>query len=80
MERNVAVAACERVDIAGDVAVAIPTGSACWVVRLLMLYLSDRPTSDCFRGLVGDAVDTIAFPAGRRGQSGQGVDSRRWHM
>ncbi len=52
MERSVAAAADERVDIAGDVAVAVPTGSACWVVRLLLLYLSDRPTSDCFQEVV----------------------------
>ncbi len=49
MERSVAAAAGEGVDIAGDVAVAVPTGSACWMVRLLLLYQSDRPTSDCFR-------------------------------
>ncbi len=47
MERSVAATVGEGVDIAGDVAVAVPTGSAGWVVRLLLLYLSDRPTSDC---------------------------------
>ncbi len=52
MERSVAAAAGERVDIAGDVAVAVPKGSACWVVRLLLLYLSDRPAIDCFREVV----------------------------
>ncbi len=52
MERSVAAAAGEWVDIAGDVAIAVPTGSASWVVRLLLLYLSDRPTSDCFREMV----------------------------
>ncbi len=48
MERSVTAAAGEWVDIAGDVAVAVPTGTVCWVVRLLLLYLGDRPTSDCF--------------------------------
>ncbi len=49
MERSVAAATGERVVITGDVAVSVPTESACWVFRLLLLYLSDRPTSDCFR-------------------------------
>ncbi len=49
MERSVAAAAGEEADIARDVEVAVPTGSACWVVRLLLLY---RPTSDCFLELV----------------------------
>ncbi len=35
MERSVAAAAGERVDITGDVAVAVPKGSACWVVQLV---------------------------------------------
>ncbi len=48
MERSVAAAAVEWVDIAGDVVVAVTTGSASWVVRLLLLYLSDRPASGCF--------------------------------
>ncbi len=52
MECSVAAAAGEGVDIAGDVAVAVPTGSACWVIRLLLLYLSDRTTSDCIREVV----------------------------
>ncbi len=52
MERSVAAAAGEWVDIAGDFAVAVPAGSACWLVRLLLLYVSDRPTSDCFREVV----------------------------
>ncbi len=52
MERSVAAAAGGRVDIAGDVAFAVPAGPACWVVRLLLLYLSDRPTSDFFRDVV----------------------------
>ncbi len=52
MERRVAAAAGEAVEIAGDVKVAVHTGSACLVVRLLLLYLSDRPTSDCFREVV----------------------------
>ncbi len=34
MERSVAGAAGEEVDIARDVEVAVPTESACWVVRL----------------------------------------------
>ncbi len=49
MERSVAAAVGKGVDIARDVAVAVPTGSACWVVRLLLLY---RPTSDCFLEVV----------------------------
>ncbi len=49
MERGVTAAAVERVDIAGDGALAVPAGSACWVGRLLMLYLGDRLTNDCFR-------------------------------
>ncbi len=56
MERSVAAAAGEWVDIVGDVAVAVPTGSKSWVVRLLLLYLSDRPTSDCLREVVWLAV------------------------
>ncbi len=56
MERSVAAAAGEWVDIAGVVAVAVSTGSAGWVVRFLLLYLSDRPTSDCFREVVWLAV------------------------
>ncbi len=47
-----AAATGEGVDIAGDVVVAVPTVSAWWVVRLLLLYLSDRPTSDCFLEVV----------------------------
>ncbi len=66
---------------AGDVAVAVPKGSLCWVlVRLFLFYLSNRPISDGFREVVGDAVDTTTFSVGQRGrcislQSGQGVDS-----
>ncbi len=56
MERSVVTAAGEWVDIADDVAVAVPTGSASWVIRLLLLYLSDRQTSDCFREAVWLAV------------------------
>ncbi len=52
MERSVAAAAGERVGSAGDVAVAVTTGLVCWVVRLLLLYLSDRSTRDCFREAV----------------------------
>ncbi len=63
MERSVAAAAGEWVDIAGDVAVAVPTGSACWVVRLLLLYLSDGPTSDCFREVVWLAVLSTQPPS-----------------
>ncbi len=48
MKRSVAAAADERVDAAGDVVVAVPTGSACWVVRLLLLRLFP------IGGLVGD--------------------------
>ncbi len=59
MERSVAAAAGEWVVIAGDVAVAVPTGSASWVVRLLLLYLSDWPTSDCFQEVVWLAVLSI---------------------
>ncbi len=59
MERSVAAAAGEGDDIAGDIAVAIPTGSACWMVRLLLLYLSNRPTSDCFREVVWLAMLSI---------------------
>ncbi len=50
MERSVAAAAGEWVDIARNVAVS--EGSASWVFRLLLLYLSDWPTSDCFREMV----------------------------
>ncbi len=63
MERSVAAAAGEEVDIAGDVAVAVPTGSACWVVKLLLLYLSDRPTSDCLRDLVWLAMLSTQPPS-----------------
>ncbi len=83
MERSVAAAAGEWVDIAGDVAVAVPTGSAWWVVRLLLLYLSDRPTRYCFREVVWLAMlstqppslaggEATASPSEwtRRGQSG----------
>ncbi len=59
MERSVTAAAGERVDIAGDVAVAVSTGPACWMIRVLLLYLSDRPTNDCFREVVWLAA---AFP------------------
>ncbi len=51
-----AAAAGERVDIAGDGAFTVAAGSASWVVRLLLLYLSDRPTSDWFREVVWLAV------------------------
>ncbi len=82
MERGVAAAAGERVDIAGDGALAVHAGSTRRMARLLLLYLGDRPTSDCF---VGYAAGTTTFPGGRRGhciylQSGQGVDSQEWHM
>ncbi len=52
MERSVAAAVGEGVDIACGVAVAVPIGSACWVVRLLLLYW---PTIEL-------------FPRGRRGR------------
>ncbi len=52
MERSVAAAAGERVGIACDVVFAVPTGSACLVIRLPLLYLTNRPTSDCFREVV----------------------------
>ncbi len=45
---GVAAAAGEKVNIAGDGAFAAPTGSACCIVQLLLLYLGDWPTSDCF--------------------------------
>ncbi len=45
-------AAGERVDIAGDGAFTVAAGSACWMGRLLLLYLGNRPTSDCFRAAV----------------------------
>ncbi len=54
-----AAAAGERVDIADDVAVAVPTGSACWVVRLLLLYPSDR-FYGCIKLIVSLAF-TFAF-------------------
>ncbi len=60
MERSVAAAAGEGVDIACDVAVAVPIGSACWVVRLLLLY---RPTSDCFLELVWLAMLSTQPPS-----------------
>ncbi len=52
MEQDVAASAGERVNIAGDGALAVPAGSACWMVQLLLLYLGNRPTLDCFRGVV----------------------------
>ncbi len=52
MKQCVVAAAGERVDIAGDGAFAVTEGAACWVVWLLLLYLGDRPTSDCFRDAV----------------------------
>ncbi len=63
MARSVAASAGEGVDIAGDVAVAVPTGSACRVVRLLLLYLSDWPISDCFREVVWLAMLTAQPPS-----------------
>ncbi len=63
MERSVVAAAGEWVDIAGDVAVAVPTGSAGWVVRLLLLYLSDRPSSYCFREVVWLAMLSTQPPS-----------------
>ncbi len=63
MERSVAAAAGEGVDIAGDVAVTVPTGSACLVVRLLLLYLNDRPTIDCFREVVWLAMLSTQPPS-----------------
>ncbi len=63
MARSVAASAGEGVDIAGDVAVAVPTGSARRVVRLLLLYLSDWPTSNCFREVVW-LKGTTTFPGG----------------
>ncbi len=63
MERSVAVAAGEGVDIADDIAVAVPTGSACWVVRLLLLHLNDRPTIDCFREVVWLAMLSTQPPS-----------------
>ncbi len=47
-----AVAAGERVDIAGYGAFTVAALSACWIVPFLLLYLGDRPTSDCFHGAV----------------------------
>ncbi len=44
MKRSVAAVAGEGVDIAGDVPFAVPIGSARWVVRLLLLYLSVTTT------------------------------------
>ncbi len=75
IERSVAGAPGGRVDVAGAVAGAVPTGTACWVVRLLLLRLFP------IGGLVGDAADTTTFTGGQRGrcislQSGQGVDNR----
>ncbi len=49
VERNVAAAARKRVDVADDGALTVPARLACWMVRLLQLYLGDRPTNDCFR-------------------------------
>ncbi len=63
MERSVAAAVDEEVDIAGKVEVTVPTVSACWAVRLLLLYLSDRPTSDCFREVVWLAVMSTHPPS-----------------
>ncbi len=63
MELSVTAATGEGVDIAGDVAVAVPTGSAYWVVRLSLLYLSDRPTSDCFREVVWLAMLSTQPPS-----------------
>ncbi len=63
MERSVAAAGGVRVDIAGDVAVAVLIGSACWVVRLLLLYLSDRSTSYCFREVVWSAMLSTQPPS-----------------
>ncbi len=61
MERSVAAAAGEGVDIADDIVVAVPTGSAWWVVRLL--YLNDRPTIDCFREVVCFAMLSTQPPS-----------------
>ncbi len=55
VELSVAAAAGERVNIADDGAFTVAAGPACWMVRillLLLLYLGDRPTSDCFRAAV----------------------------
>ncbi len=60
MERSVAAAAGEGVDIARDVAVAVPTGSACWMVRLLVLH---RTISDCFLELVWLAMLSTQPPS-----------------
>ncbi len=59
VERGVAAAAGERVDIAGDGAFAVPAASGYWIVRslqLLLLYLGDRPTNVCFREVIWLAV------------------------
>ncbi len=83
MARSVAAAAGGGVDIAGDVAVAVPTGSACWVVRLLLLYLSDRLTSGCFREVVWLAMLTAQPPSLALGEAAASlcrVHSRRLHM
>ncbi len=52
MEWGVAAAAGERVNIASDGAFAAPAGAAGWMDRLLLLYLGDQPTCDCFREAV----------------------------
>ncbi len=49
VEQGVTAAACERVDIAGNGAFAVHAGSACWMVQLWLLCLTDRPNSDCFQ-------------------------------
>ncbi len=49
-------AAGEKVDIAGDGALAAPAGLACWMFRLLLLYLGDRSTCARFRGVAWFAM------------------------
>ncbi len=71
MERSVAAAAGERADIAGNVVVAVSTGSACWVVQLSLLYLCDRQTSDCFREVVWLAMLSTQPPSLAGGEAAE---------
>ncbi len=78
MERRVAAAAKDTVDIAGNVKVAVPTGSACLVVRLLLLYLSDRLTSDCFREVVRLAMLSTQPPSLAGGEASPCRVDKAW--
>ncbi len=62
-----AAVTCEKVNIAGDCVIAIPARAACWMARILLLYLGDRQTRDCLGDLVGDAAGTSTFPCWWRG-------------